>query len=68
MTVRDDYTTDEMMTVGLARAERRRGVLRGHRPAERGQPGARDARAQLLPDLRVRHPWRQAGHPAPQHR
>jgi hypothetical protein len=66
---RDNYTTDEMMTVAASHVLRDGVVcfVGIGLPSEAANL-ARDARAELLPDLRVGHPGCQAGRLAPQHR
>ena len=64
-----DYTTDEMMTVAASHELDYRVVcfVGIGLPSEAANL-ARDARAELLPDLRVRHSGRQTRRPSPQHR
>jgi hypothetical protein len=66
---RDNYTTDEMMTVAASHVLRDGVVcfVGIGLPSEAANL-ARDARAELLPDLRVGHPGRQARSLSPQHR
>jgi len=65
---RVDYSTDEMMTVAASHELEDRVVcfVGIGLPSEAANL-ARDARAELLPDLRVRHSGRQTRRPSPQH-